>query len=108
MTIPNAEKDVLTEQEVSHILDCEPSTIQEKARRGELRIPLPVGLIYDMQGRVILDPDKQVQQALDEHVPCLVINNVVQAAFSRVYKKGLIKVEKLPRNNARPILRFYK
>jgi excisionase family DNA binding protein len=36
MTIPNVEKDVLTEQEVAHILDCEPSTIQEKARRGEL------------------------------------------------------------------------
>jgi hypothetical protein len=27
-------------------------------------MPLPVGLIYDMQGRVILDPDRQVQQAL--------------------------------------------
>jgi len=38
--------------------------IRNKARRGELRVPLPVGLIYDMQGRVILDPDRQVQQAL--------------------------------------------
>jgi DNA invertase Pin-like site-specific DNA recombinase len=38
--------------------------IRNKARRGELRIPLPVGLIYDTQGRVILDPDKQVQQSL--------------------------------------------
>lgn len=34
--------------------------------------------------------------------------NSVQAAFSRVYKKGLIKVEQLPRQNARPVLRFYK
>ena len=38
--------------------------IRNKARRGELRVPLPVGLVYDMQGHVILDPDKQVQQAL--------------------------------------------
>ena len=38
--------------------------IRNKARRGELRMPLPVGLIYDMQGHVILDPDRQVQQAL--------------------------------------------
>ena len=38
--------------------------IRNKARRGELRMPLPVGLVYDMQGKVILDPDKQVQQAL--------------------------------------------
>ena len=38
--------------------------IRNKARRGELRMPLPVGLVYDMQGKVILDPDKQVQQTL--------------------------------------------
>ena len=38
--------------------------IRNKARRGALRLPLPVGLVYDMQGKVILDPDKQVQQAV--------------------------------------------
>jgi DNA invertase Pin-like site-specific DNA recombinase len=38
--------------------------IHSKARRGELKIPLPVGLLYDEQDRVILDPDRQVQQAL--------------------------------------------
>ena len=35
-----------------------------KARRGELRTPLPVGLVYDSQGRVVLDPDKQVQESI--------------------------------------------
>jgi len=35
-----------------------------KARRGELRSQLPVGLVYDDRDRVILDPDKQVQQSL--------------------------------------------
>ena len=38
--------------------------IRNKARRGELRMPLPVGLLYDTRGQVILDPDKQVQQTL--------------------------------------------
>jgi len=38
--------------------------IRNKARRGELKIPLPVGLAYDPQDRVVLDPDVQVQQAL--------------------------------------------
>jgi DNA invertase Pin-like site-specific DNA recombinase len=38
--------------------------IRAKAQRGELKNPLPVGLIYDAQERVILDPDQQVQQAL--------------------------------------------
>jgi DNA invertase Pin-like site-specific DNA recombinase len=35
-----------------------------KARRGELKVPLPVGLVYDEQQQVGLDPDSQVQQAL--------------------------------------------
>jgi DNA invertase Pin-like site-specific DNA recombinase len=35
-----------------------------KARRGELRLPLPIGLIYDEDNQVILDPNEQVQQRL--------------------------------------------
>jgi len=35
-----------------------------KARRGELRCRLPVGLVYDSAGRVALDPDKQVQESV--------------------------------------------
>ena len=35
-----------------------------KARRGELASPLPVGLIYSESQHVQLDPDQQVQQAL--------------------------------------------
>jgi DNA invertase Pin-like site-specific DNA recombinase len=35
-----------------------------KARRGELKLPLPVGLVYDARDRVVLDPDQQVQDSL--------------------------------------------
>lgn len=35
-----------------------------KARRGELRMPLPVGLVYDPAGNVVLDPDTSVQHAI--------------------------------------------
>jgi DNA invertase Pin-like site-specific DNA recombinase len=35
-----------------------------KAQRAELVIPLPIGLIYDEDQKVIFDPDQQVQQAL--------------------------------------------
>jgi len=38
--------------------------IKNKARRGELQIPLPVGLTYDDLGRVTLEPDSQVQNAI--------------------------------------------
>lgn len=38
--------------------------ILNKARRGELKFLLPVGFIYDTEGRVVLDPDKQVQESI--------------------------------------------
>ena len=34
-----------------------------KAQRGELRFPLPVGFVYD-NDRIVLDPDKEVQGAV--------------------------------------------
>lgn len=36
-----------------------------KARRGELRIALPIGLVYDGAGKVVLDPDQQVREAVE-------------------------------------------
>jgi len=38
--------------------------ILSKARRGELRCRLPVGLVYDGAGRVVFDPDTQVQESV--------------------------------------------
>ncbi|HYL11823.1 MAG TPA: recombinase family protein [Terriglobales bacterium] len=38
--------------------------ILNKARRGELQCPLPVGLVYNSEGRPILDPDQQVQESI--------------------------------------------
>jgi excisionase family DNA binding protein len=35
-----------------------------KAERGELRVGLPVGLVYDEKGRVCLHPDAQVRQSI--------------------------------------------
>lgn len=35
-----------------------------KAKKGELRTPLPVGYAYDDQGHVVLDPDEQVRGAI--------------------------------------------
>jgi len=36
----------------------------EKASKGQLRVRLPTGLIYDPADHVVLDPDEQVQQAV--------------------------------------------
>lgn len=36
------------------------------AERGELRFPLPVGLVYDSEGRTVVDPDGEVQAAVSD------------------------------------------
>jgi DNA invertase Pin-like site-specific DNA recombinase len=36
----------------------------KKAESGELRIDLPTGLVYNNAGKVVLDPDEEVQQAV--------------------------------------------
>src|SRR6202007_2291138 len=38
--------------------------ILNKARRGELQCPLPVGFIYNLNNEPVLDPDKQVQESI--------------------------------------------
>jgi DNA invertase Pin-like site-specific DNA recombinase len=55
-TMSEAELHVLKARLIGGILN--------KAQRGELKTPLPIGLVYDEQQRVVLDPDQQVQQSL--------------------------------------------
>jgi DNA invertase Pin-like site-specific DNA recombinase len=38
--------------------------ILNKARRGELEMPVPVGFVYDAAGRVTLDPDQRVRETI--------------------------------------------
>ncbi len=34
------------------------------ARRGELRLPLPIGYVYDLDDQVVIDPDQEVRAAV--------------------------------------------
>jgi DNA invertase Pin-like site-specific DNA recombinase len=57
-------KGTLSETEL-HVLRARlQGGILSKARRGELRKTLPTGLEYDNDGKVILDPDRQIQQTV--------------------------------------------
>ena len=38
--------------------------VLSKARRGELQCRVPIGFVYDAAGRVVLDPDQQVQHTI--------------------------------------------
>ena len=56
-------KGTMSEAEI-HVLRARlEGGIQSKAQRGELKMRLPTGLVYDEQDRVVLDPDRQVQQS---------------------------------------------
>ena len=58
-------KGQMSEYEWSLIRQRSLEAIRQKARRGELRIPIPVGFTWTGDGRIEKDPDQRVQQALD-------------------------------------------
>jgi DNA invertase Pin-like site-specific DNA recombinase len=57
-------KGTISEVELHYIRARLRGGIVNKAKRGELMSPLPVGLVYDDAQRVQLDPDAQVQAAI--------------------------------------------
>jgi DNA invertase Pin-like site-specific DNA recombinase len=57
-------KGQLSEAELHFIRARLRGGVLSKARRGELITPLPVGLVYDAAGHVILDPDATIHGAL--------------------------------------------
>src|SRR6202521_534410 len=57
-------KGTLSEAEL-HVLRARlQGGILNKARRGELEMRLPIGFVYDAEGRVRLDPDASVQESI--------------------------------------------
>jgi DNA invertase Pin-like site-specific DNA recombinase len=58
-------KGILSEVELHTLRGRLIAGVQNKARRGELALALPVGLLRLEDGRVVKDPNLQVQQALE-------------------------------------------
>lgn len=58
-------KGILSEIELHTIRGRLVAGVQSKARRGELALALPAGLLRREDGVVVKDPDLQVQQAID-------------------------------------------
>jgi DNA invertase Pin-like site-specific DNA recombinase len=57
-------KGTMSEAELHYIQARMRGGVLNKAKRGEFATMLPIGLVYDDQGRVVLDPDQQVRQTL--------------------------------------------
>ncbi|MCE4547380.1 MULTISPECIES: recombinase family protein [unclassified Caballeronia] len=57
-------KGTMSEAEL-HVLNARlQGGMRNKARRGELELPLPIGLVYHPNGSVVLDPDQQIHASL--------------------------------------------
>ena len=57
-------KGTMSEAELHWLRNRLQGGLREKAQEGTLRLRLPTGLVYDTTGKVVLDPDEQVQQAI--------------------------------------------
>jgi len=57
-------KGTVSEMELTVLRNRMHTAIVAKAARGELRIHLPTGYVYDSAGKTVLDPDKRVQSAV--------------------------------------------
>ncbi len=63
--------------------------LMAKARRGELKIRLPVGFVYDEVNKVQLDPDLQVQDAVRLLFTTFRQEGSAIATTKRFYEQGL-------------------
>jgi DNA invertase Pin-like site-specific DNA recombinase len=83
-------KGTMSEAELHFIRARLQGGILSKARRGELQMPLPVGLIYDPAGNVVLDPDTSVQNALRHVFATFARTGSARAVVYEFTREGLL------------------
>ena len=73
--------------------------IRTKAQRGELKCPIPIGFVYTAQGKVILDPDQQIQKSI--HLLFETFRRIASArATVRYFRKNGLK---FPRKSSKEL-----
>jgi len=83
-------KGTMSEAELHFIRARLQGGILSKARRGELQMPLPVGLVYDPSGKVVLDPDSSVQHALHHVFQTFARTGSARAVVYEFTREGLL------------------
>ena len=63
--------------------------ILNRARRGALKLPLPVGLVYDPADNVVLDPDRQVRQSMTQVFTVFARTGSATATVKHFREQGL-------------------
>jgi DNA invertase Pin-like site-specific DNA recombinase len=96
-------KGTMSEFELNLLRQRSLEAIRQKARRGELRILLPVGLCWTSSGRIELDPDRRVQQAVH-----MVFTKMTELGSARQvllwYRQEQITLPAFPRDPGEPTL----
>lgn len=64
--------------------------LRNKARRGELELPLPTGLVYDATGRVVRDPDERVRSAIELFFKTFARTGTAAATVRHFRDQGLL------------------
>jgi DNA invertase Pin-like site-specific DNA recombinase len=93
-------KGTMSEAELHFIRARLQGGILSKARRGELPMPLPVGLVTDPAGKVVLDPDSAVQDALRHLFQTFARTGSARAVVHAFNRDGLLfpsRIRKGPR-----------
>jgi excisionase family DNA binding protein len=57
-------KGTMSEFELNLLRQRSLEAIRQKARRGELKFPLPIGFVWSEVAKVEMDPDRRIQQAI--------------------------------------------
>ena len=57
-------RSVISEMELTIMRQRMRTGVESKAARGEYRFMLPAGYVYDHAGRIVLDPDRRVAEAI--------------------------------------------
>jgi DNA invertase Pin-like site-specific DNA recombinase len=83
-------KGTMSEAELHFIRARLQGGILSKARRGELPMPLPVGLITDPAGKVVLDPDQAVGDALRHLFATFTRTGSARAVVGAFNRDGLL------------------
>jgi DNA invertase Pin-like site-specific DNA recombinase/DNA-binding transcriptional regulator YiaG len=83
-------KGTMSEAELHFIRARLQGGILSKARRGELPMPLPVGLVCDPAGKVVLDPDAGVQQALRHLFDTFARTGSARAVVQAFNREGIL------------------
>lgn len=71
--------------------------VMNKAKRGELKIPLPIGYIYNDNEEIIKDPDKQIQNSINRIFDCFYRTKSACSVIKTFEKEGWLFPHKILR-----------